>query len=73
MTEPSVVEIAFERAWRVYLMMHDHIDRNDARREALVSHIRALWREGQGDSESLAVAGLKFLRQLDVGRSSEEE
>ena len=65
MNSPDIVEAAFTRAWSVYLLIHNGIDENDARRASLRRFIRQRCDEGENDTELLAVEGLKYLKSLE--------
>ena len=61
-----VGEAALERAWRTYLMMHRNVEDDDPRRGTLRSYIGKLCAAGEDNPEGLAVAGLRYLKQLDL-------
>jgi hypothetical protein len=65
MNSPDIAEAAFTRAWSVYLLIHNGIDENDARRASLQRFIRQRCEAGQTDAELLAVEGLKYLKGLE--------
>jgi hypothetical protein len=65
MAERSAADIAFERAWSIYLLINTSVEQNDARRALLQRFIRKWCEAGEGDLESLVVAGLKHLKMLD--------
>jgi hypothetical protein len=65
MAERSAADLAFERAWSIYLLINAGVDENDARRTSLERFIRRRCEAGEDDPESLAVAGLKHLKMLD--------
>lgn len=70
MNGPEIVEAAFARVWRTYLLIHSGIDESDARRAGLLRFIRQRCDARETDTELLAVEGLKFLRSLE-GRAGE--
>jgi hypothetical protein len=65
MNSPDIAEVAFARAWSVYLLIHSGIDENDARRASLLRFIRQRCEAGGTDTELLAVEGLKYLKTLE--------
>ena len=65
MDSPDIAETALARAWSVYLLIHSDIDENDARRSSLQHFIQQRCKEGETDTELLAVEGLKFLKGLE--------
>jgi hypothetical protein len=65
MDDPDLVEIAFARAWSVYLMINRGLDQNDARRALLKRFLRYRWEAGTRDADLLAVEGLKYLKSLE--------
>ena len=65
MADPDVASAAFTRAWSAYRLINQDVDENDARRASLERFIRQRRDSGIDDPEMLAVAGLKFLKQLD--------
>jgi hypothetical protein len=66
MAERSAANIAFERAWSIYLLVNTGVDENDARRTSLERFIRRQCEAVQGDPETLVVAGLQHLKMLDA-------
>jgi hypothetical protein len=65
MTDHVTVGLAFERAWRVYLLMNSSVDENDERRATLEQFIRKCCAAGENDPEALTVGGLIYLKRLD--------
>jgi hypothetical protein len=65
MTDHVAAGLAFERAWRVYLLMNSGVDENDERRTRLEQFIRKCCAAGENDPEALAVGGLIYLKKLD--------
>jgi hypothetical protein len=65
MVDPDVASAALVRAWSAYRLINQGIHENDERRASLERFIRQRREAGIEDVEMLAVAGLKFLRQLD--------
>ena len=65
MNSSDIAEVAFARAWSVYLLIHSGIDENDARRASLLRFIRQRCEAGETDTELLAVEGLKYLKTLE--------
>jgi hypothetical protein len=65
MTDQSAANLAFERAWSVYLLINTHVNENDERRTVLERFIRKICEAGENDPETLAVGGLTHLRKLD--------
>ncbi len=65
MAKPDVASAAFVRAWGAYRLINQGIHENDERRASLERFIRQRRQAGIDDVEMLAVAGLKFLKQLD--------
>jgi hypothetical protein len=65
MNSSDIAEAAFARAWSVYLLIHNDIDENDARKASLQRFIRQRCEAGAADTELLAVEGLKYLKGLE--------
>ncbi|SDI51039.1 MULTISPECIES: hypothetical protein [Bradyrhizobium] len=65
MVDPDVASAALVRAWSAYRLINQGIHENDERRTSLERFIRQRREAGIEDVEMLAVAGLKFLKQLD--------
>lgn len=65
MADPDAASAAFARAWSAYRMINRDIHEHDQRRASLERFIRQRHEAGIDDPETLAVAGLKFLKQLD--------
>jgi hypothetical protein len=65
MADQSAANLAFERAWSVYLLINSDVDENDERRTALERFIRKACEAGENDPETLTVAGLTYLKKLD--------
>ncbi len=71
MVEDDVANLAFARAWSVYLMINNDVHENDERRSTLERFIRKQREAGEQDPETLTVGGLAYLRKLDqLGRAS---
>ena len=65
MTNQSAANLAFERAWSVYLLINSDVNENDERRTVLERFIRKNCEAGQNDPETLTVGGLTHLKKLD--------
>jgi hypothetical protein len=65
MISSDIAEAAFARAWSVYLLIHNDIDENDARKASLQRIIRQRCEARAADTELLAVEGLKYLKGLE--------
>jgi hypothetical protein len=65
MADPDTANIAFSRAWSVYLLINRGTDTNDERRAMLQRFIRERHDAGVDDTELLVVEGLKHLKKLD--------
>lgn len=65
MTDHVAANLAFERAWSVYRLMHSDVDENDERRSTLERFIRKRCEAGERDPETLTVGGLTYLKKLD--------
>ncbi len=63
--QQDTVNLAFERAWSVYLLINTDVDENDERRVTLERFIRKRCEAGENDPESLTVEGLTYLKKLD--------
>ena len=70
MADPDVASAAFARAWSAYRLIHPNVHENDEKRASLERFIRQRREAGIDDPEMLAVAGLKFLKQLDQSGTS---
>jgi hypothetical protein len=69
MADDMAANVAFERAWSVYLLINNDVNENDERRSTLERFIRKHCEAGENDPEALTVGGLAFLRKLDqLGR-----
>jgi hypothetical protein len=66
MTDHIAAGLAFERAWRVYLLINSGVDENDERRTTLEQFIRKCCAAGEKDPETLTVGGLIYLKKLDA-------
>ncbi len=65
MDDEAPTKVALERAWTIYLAVHqDGIDPADARRCTLARHLQRKWEAGQTDAEDLTCSGLTFLSRL---------
>jgi hypothetical protein len=73
MAKPDVASAAFVRAWGAYRLINQGIHENDERRASLERFIRQRLAAGVDDVEMLAVAGLKFLKQLDQSGTGADE
>ena len=73
MAKPDVASAAFVRAWGAYRLINQGIHENDERRASLERFIRQRHQAGVEDVEMLAVAGLKFLKQLDQSGTASDE
>jgi hypothetical protein len=62
MADPN---IAFARAWNLYLLTNEGVDENDERRATLERFIRKQCDARAEDTEMLVVAALKYLKDLD--------
>lgn len=65
MADPDAASAAFAWAWGAYRMINSDVHENDRRRASLERFIRQRHEAGVDDPETLAVAGLKFLKHLD--------
>ena len=65
MTDQIAANLAFGRAWSVYLLINTDVNENDERRAALERFIRKNCEAGENDPETLTVGGLTFLKKLD--------
>jgi hypothetical protein len=65
MVPPDIAQLAFERAWRVYRLIHTDIDEHDERRATLDRFIRKQCEAGATDTEIVVVEALKYLKRLD--------
>jgi hypothetical protein len=65
MADLSAANLAFERAWSVYLLINNDVDENDERRTTLERFIRKNCEAGENDPETLTVGGLTYLKKLD--------
>jgi hypothetical protein len=65
MADQSAANLAFERAWSVYLLINSDVNENDDRRTALERFIRKNCEAGENDPETLTVGGLTYLKRLD--------
>jgi hypothetical protein len=65
MADQSAANIAFERAWNVYLLINNDVDENDERRTTLERFIRKNCEAGENDPETLSDGGLTHLKRLD--------
>jgi hypothetical protein len=65
MADRSAANLAFERAWSVYLLINNDVDANDERRTTLERFIRKNCEAGENDPETLTVGGLTYLKKLD--------
>jgi hypothetical protein len=63
--DQDIAVLAFERAWRVYRLLHSNIDEHDERRATLDRFIRKRCEAGATDAELVVVEALKYLKQLD--------
>jgi hypothetical protein len=73
MAKADVASAAFVRAWGAYRLINQGIHENDERRASLERFIRQRHQAGVEDVEMLAVAGLKFLKQLDQSGTESED
>lgn len=73
MADPDLTSAAFARAWSAYRLINQGVHENDERRASLERFIRQRREAGIQDAEMLAVAGLKFLRELDQSGTSRTE
>lgn len=65
MAERDIADIAFERAWQVYRLIHSNIGEHDERRATLDRFIRKRCEAGAQDAELVVVEALKYLKRLD--------
>jgi hypothetical protein len=71
MTDQIAANLAFGRAWSVYLLINTDVNENDERRTALERFIRKNCEAGENDPETLTVSGLTYLEKRDeIERSS---
>jgi hypothetical protein len=73
MVDPDVANVAFARAWEVYLLFNNDVDENDARRTSPQRFIRQRLDAGVEDAEMLVVDGLKHLKKLDQSGAASPE
>ena len=73
MAKPDVGSVAFERAWKVYLLINRGADENDERRATLDRFIRKRCDAGVTDAELLVVEALKYLKRLDQSEAGSPE
>jgi hypothetical protein len=73
MAKPDVASAAFVRAWGAYRLINQGIHENDERSASLERFLRQRHQAGVEDVEMLAVAGLKFLKQLDQSGTASDE
>jgi hypothetical protein len=64
-SEQDIAVLAFERAWRVYRLLHSNVDEYDERRATLARFIRQRCEAGATDAELVVVEALKYLKRLD--------
>ena len=69
MAKQDVAELAFARAWSVYMLMNKAVNEQDERRVTLERFIRTRYEAGASDSEELTVEGLTYLKRLDEDES----
>jgi len=65
MADLSAADLAFERAWSVYLLINSDVNKNDERRTLLERFIRKNCEAGENDAETLTVGGLTYLKRLE--------
>jgi hypothetical protein len=65
MVRHDIADLAFERAWRVYRLLHRDVDEHDERRATLDRFIRKRCEAGATDAELVVVEALKYLKRLD--------
>jgi len=65
MVDQVAASLAVERAWNVYRLINSGIDERDERRATLERFIRKRCEAGEEDVESMVVAGLKYLKNLE--------
>jgi hypothetical protein len=65
MADDNAANLAFERAWSVYLLIHNDVNEHDERRTTLERFIRKNCEAGESDPETLTVGGLAYLKKLD--------
>jgi hypothetical protein len=65
MPDHVAANLAFERAWSVYLLMNSGVDPNDERRATLERFIKKCCAAGENDPDTLTVGGLTYLKRLD--------
>jgi hypothetical protein len=63
--DQDIAILAFERAWRVYRLIHSNIDEHSEKRATLDRFIRKRCEAGATDAELVVVEALKYLKQLD--------
>ena len=73
MADPDVASAAFVRAWGAYRLINHGVRENDERGASLERFIRQRHQAGVEDVEMLAVAGLKFLKQVDQSGPAADE
>lgn len=65
MADNDIAEHAFERAWRVYRLMHGDLDGHGQRRATLDRFIKECCDAGATDPEKIVVEALKYLKRRD--------
>jgi hypothetical protein len=65
MADPDIASVAFERAWKVYLLINKDVHEYDQRRATLNRFIRRQCDAGATDTERLVVEALKYMKRLD--------
>lgn len=55
---------AVNRAWSLYLRMHNDVDPADARRCMLERYVERRWQAGERDPEELTCSGLSYLSRV---------
>ena len=61
----QTIEGACAFAWRNYLLLHNGISENDARRSALYRYVVNLRDTGEDDFDLLQIAAVAYLKKLD--------
>lgn len=64
MDDEMLPTVAANRAWTLYLAVHDDVDPLDARRCTLERYLRQRWQAGECNPEELTCLGLAHLSRV---------
>ena len=64
MDDEMLPTVAANRAWTLYLAVHDDVDPLDARRCTLERYLRQRWQAGERNPEELTCLGLAHLARV---------